>query len=167
MPTNLKKRIHARMAKTGESYETALRHIRAEETRSSTPDTTAPPSFTPMQPGQYTGTPRLPSATPNLYIKDGRVLPDDLSRPVVEMVNIQGDYDANDLHRVLVPETAFDDPALPPGVQRVLSLGEYLDARANQTGWTLLEVTPAPAQSFELFGVQMSATLFVTLTWQR
>lgn len=28
MPTNLKKRVRARMAKTGESYEQALRHVR-------------------------------------------------------------------------------------------------------------------------------------------
>lgn len=167
MPSNLKKRVHERMAKTGESYETALRHVRNEETRDSAPDPAKPPTFAPLKPGQYTGTPKLPPAAPNLYLADGRVLPDDPSRPVIEWLDIQGDYDANDLHRTLVPSTAFDDPTLPEGVKRVLSLGEYLDARAKQTGWTLLEVTPGPVQTFELFGVQMSAMLHVTLRWRR
>jgi hypothetical protein len=33
MPSHLKERVHARMEKTGESYEQALRHIRAQEER--------------------------------------------------------------------------------------------------------------------------------------
>jgi methyltransferase (TIGR00027 family) len=33
MPSHLKDRVHARMEKTGESYEQALRHVRAQETR--------------------------------------------------------------------------------------------------------------------------------------
>jgi methyltransferase (TIGR00027 family) len=33
MPSHLKERVHARMEKTGESYEQALRHVRAQEDR--------------------------------------------------------------------------------------------------------------------------------------
>lgn len=37
MPSHLKSLVRARMTKTGESYEQALRHVRAQETRASTP----------------------------------------------------------------------------------------------------------------------------------
>ncbi len=33
MPSHLKELVRARMAKTGESYQSALRHVRAAETR--------------------------------------------------------------------------------------------------------------------------------------
>jgi methyltransferase (TIGR00027 family) len=41
MPSHLKERVHARMEKTGESYEQALRHVRAQEDR---------PPHTPTEP---------------------------------------------------------------------------------------------------------------------
>lgn len=37
MPSHLKELVHARMAKTGERYEQALRHVRAQESRPTTP----------------------------------------------------------------------------------------------------------------------------------
>jgi hypothetical protein len=164
MPSNRKKRVRARMAKTGERYETALRHLRAEEAQD---HAAKAPTFVPPKPGEYTGTPCLPPVAPTMYVQGDYVLPDDLSRPVVEMVNIQGDYDTNDLHRAWVPSTAFDDPAVPPGTKRVLSLGEYLDARAKQSGWRLERITPGPRQTFEILGTVMNVMLYVIVTWQR
>ncbi len=37
MPSHLKELVHARMSKTGESYEQALRHVRAQDARPKTP----------------------------------------------------------------------------------------------------------------------------------
>jgi methyltransferase (TIGR00027 family) len=39
MPSHLKELVRARMAKTGESYQSALRHVRAGETRAAAPST--------------------------------------------------------------------------------------------------------------------------------
>lgn len=162
MPSNLKKRVHARMAKTGESYETALRHVRQEEARDELPPQAEPAktTFVPPMPGDYTGTPNLPPVSPSLYVQDGRVLPDDPSRPVVEMIDVFGDLDLNDLHRSHVMSTAFDDPAMPPGVKRVLTVGEYLDARAKQTGWRLESIAPGSMKF-------MGKTLNAVLVWRR
>lgn len=45
MPSHLKDLVRARMAKTGERYEQALRHVRAQEERAtSTPAATSPPA---------------------------------------------------------------------------------------------------------------------------
>jgi methyltransferase (TIGR00027 family) len=51
MPSHLKERVHARMEKTGESYEQALRHIRAQETRSpeTVPDAEVPYTKSPAR----------------------------------------------------------------------------------------------------------------------
>jgi methyltransferase (TIGR00027 family) len=43
MPSHLKEHVRARMEKTGESYEQALRHVRAEENRTPEPPLTEPP----------------------------------------------------------------------------------------------------------------------------
>jgi methyltransferase (TIGR00027 family) len=43
MPSHLKDHVRARMEKTGESYEQALRHVRAQEDRTPDPDLTEPP----------------------------------------------------------------------------------------------------------------------------
>lgn len=169
MPSNKKRRVRARMAKTGERYAAALRQVRGSQ-REPPPQRGDKPEdpFVPPTPGVYRGEPKLPPATPNLYVsKEGYILPDDPSRPVVEFVDIQGEYHADDLHKVLVPSTAFEDALLPKGVLRVLSLGEYIDARARQTGWTLTQVTPGPVQAFELMGISMSMMLHIQLTWTR
>jgi methyltransferase (TIGR00027 family) len=46
MPSHLKELVRARMAKTGESYQSALRHVRAGETRAAAAPSTAPAAET-------------------------------------------------------------------------------------------------------------------------
>lgn len=51
MPSNLKKTVRVRMAKTGESYEQALRHVRAQEQRPRADRAEAGRSVSPTPPG--------------------------------------------------------------------------------------------------------------------
>lgn len=153
MPSKKKKRVRERMKKTGESYSTALRNI-SRVAR--------------IKHGRYSGNPRLPQGpTTEHFDAEGRHLPD-VRFPQVELVNIQGDFDLHDLKKAWVPETAFDDPNMPQNpawqkdvprdVKRVLTLAEYIDARARQTGWTLERVEGGPL-------VLMGKPLSVLLRW--
>jgi hypothetical protein len=150
MPSNKKRRIRERMQKTGETYTTALQH------------TSGMPR---IKPGEYSGVPVLPPGRTSVFIsEDGHFEPDDGAQPQFEWVDIQGEFDAKNLHRARVPATAFHDPLLakhpsmPPDVQRVLTLGEYIDARSKQMGWKLSHLEPG---SLKLFG----KTRNVILTW--
>lgn len=173
MPSNLKKLIRARRTKTGERYSTALRHVRQAETRGAEPrdeasDETATDAISPpLQPGDYTGTPRLPAAPMYIYFnEDGDVLPSGFApRLVPEQVFIQGDYEPDNLHKAWVPDTSFEDPSVPAPMLRVLSLGEYIDARAKQLGWELSAIEPGPIQDFHFLGESFSARMYVTLVW--
>lgn len=150
MPSNKKKRIRARIAKTGEKWSTAARNTRRGAR---------------IKHGRYAGKPKLPEG-PTSFCLDaqGRVLPDDGTRPQIEFVNIQGDFDPRDLKKAWVPSTAFDDPSMPrdpswpTDVKRVLTLAEYIDARTKQTGWQLERIAPSPV----LF---MGKVLAVLLQW--
>lgn len=152
MPSNRKKRIRARMAKTGERWSTAAQNTqRGAGAR--------------IKHGRYSGVPKLPEGPTSAWLDaQGRVLPDDGTRPQVEFVNIQGDFDPRDLKKAWVPSTAFDDPTMPrdpswpPDVKRVLTLAEYIDARTRQTGWQLERVQPGPV-------VFMGKVLSVLLQW--
>lgn len=133
MPSGRKKRIKERMQKTGESYATAAMH----ETRYGGVH------------GRYGGTPEL-GPTAEWYDEKGEPRPDSESRPQIEMVNIQGKFDSEDLKKAWVPESAFDDPTMkkdprwPEGVKRVLTLDECIDERRKQTGWRLERLQPGP-----------------------
>ncbi len=149
MPSRRKKRIRGRMRKNGESYTTARRNL-SHKAR--------------IQHGRYSGKPKLPEGpTTEYFDKKGHLVPG-LSFPQVELVNIQGDFDPNDLKKSWVPETAFDDPDMlrnvgwPKEVKRVLTLAEYIEARGKQTGWVLERVEANPVKF-------MGKTLMVLLQW--
>jgi hypothetical protein len=130
MPSRKKKRVHERMQKTGESYATALQNLR--NTRRA----------------KHRHLPLPPEPKSFYFDARGRFVPDDGSQPRHEVLEIQGDFDPEDLHKAWLPGTAFDDPemrrerSLPPDVKRVLTLGEYVEARKEQTGWRLFSLNP-------------------------
>lgn len=135
MPSNKKKRVHERMQKTGENYASALRSLRRALR---------------ITHGQYSGTPKLPQGRRTHYADDHGNWISNEGRPEIDVVHIQGPFDANNLKTAFVPETAFDDPSMPRDpswprdVKRVLSLAEYVDARIKQTGWRLESIQPGP-----------------------
>ncbi len=169
MPSNKKKHVRARMAKTGESYAAALRNLRGpagKDQPRAPEDATA--GTLPLKSGVYSGTPKLPPAERRTLLLDnqGNVLRPGPDHPEVEMVHIQGDFDPDDLDKAWVPETAFDDPTMPRhpsvpegvAVKRVLTLKEYIDARKKQTGWTLFHIEPGAVKF-------LGKTLNVVLSW--
>src|SRR5262245_52694974 len=50
MPSHLKELVRARMEKTGESYQQALRHVRLQETRTASVPSAARPDDKPVRP---------------------------------------------------------------------------------------------------------------------
>lgn len=139
MPSNKKRRIRERRAKTGEKYSTAKRQLDAAVT------------------------PPLPPVGTIWTDELGRAIPrGDASLPQVEVVNVQ-DFDGQDLTRAWVPETAFDDPSMPkrpdfpPGTMRAASLAEYIKVRERVTGWKLVSVKPHAAF--------MGQFLMAIITW--
>lgn len=76
-------------------------------------------------------------------------------RPEFEFVDVQ-DFDATDFDKTWVPSSAFHDPTMkrdpawpePEKVRRVLTLNEYIEARAKKTGWKLREVQPGQPVNF-------------------
>ena len=123
MPSNKKRRIRERRAKTDESYSTAKKQLDAAIT------------------------PTLPPVGMAWFDAEGRAIKNDGSLPQTEIVNVM-DFDGKDLAKAWVPETAFDDPSMPrrpgtpPGTKRVISLAEYIKVRERQTGWKLFHLKP-------------------------
>jgi hypothetical protein len=151
MPSNRKKRIRERMAKTGEPHAAARLALSRKQR---------------ITHGKYAGRPNLPEGPSTEYFDaEGRHLPG-VRFPQFELVSIQGDFDPIDLKKCWVPESMFDDPEMlhnvgwPRDVKRALTLAEYIDARVEQTGWVLQRIDP---NTTEFMGRIL--TLMVKLQW--
>jgi methyltransferase (TIGR00027 family) len=160
MPSHLKERVHARMEKTGESYEQALRHIRAQEDR---------PPHTPAEPERpYLRSPERAESVADTAFAVAVVRAEEGEKPAGERLfedpyaaifAAEGAHAAETIQRILdLPflregvrlRTRFIDDVVREGVasglRQMVLLGAGFDSRALR----MHEIVDADVRVFEI-----------------